>query len=177
MEKYLEDESLDHRPRRSARRSARARCPRVQPRVLRVGPQEHRRAASDRRRDRLPAQPQQVPEVQGTDPKDADKKLTRPHDEDAPRLSALVFKVVKRHARRPDLHPRLLGQADQGQPRAQPGQRQEGDRVSRIFEMHAKDRRRSTGVGRQYRRGRSGSRTRSPATRSATRTTRSSSSG
>ena len=42
--------------------------------------------------DYLP-NPQQVPEVQGTDPKDETKKLTRPHADDAP-FSALVFKVV-----------------------------------------------------------------------------------
>ncbi|MBK7405414.1 MAG: elongation factor G, partial [Phycisphaerales bacterium] len=33
-----------------------------------------------------------MPEVEGTDPRDADKKLTRPHDETAP--LSLVFKVV-----------------------------------------------------------------------------------
>ena len=42
--------------------------------------------------DYLP-NPTEVPEVQGTDPKDANKKLFRPPNEDAP-LSTLLFKVV-----------------------------------------------------------------------------------
>ena len=42
--------------------------------------------------------PTEVPEVQGTNPKDEDEKLTRPNSEDAP-FSGLVFKVVKRLTR------------------------------------------------------------------------------
>jgi len=87
--------------------------------------------------DYLP-NPTQVPQVQGTDPKDADTKLTRPHDENAP-LSALVFKVVN------DAH------GDLTYTRIYSGKLTKGSRVlnanngkkevvSRIYEMHAKER-------------------------------------
>ncbi|MFP4144965.1 MAG: elongation factor G [Phycisphaeraceae bacterium] len=87
--------------------------------------------------DYLP-NPTQVPEVQGEDPKDKTKKLTRPHDPDAP-LSALVFKVVS------DSH------GDLTYARIYSGKLEKGSRVlnsnngkreiiSRIFEMHAKER-------------------------------------
>ncbi len=87
--------------------------------------------------DYLP-NPTQVPEVQGTDLKDPDKKLTRPHSEDAP-FSGLVFKIVN------DAH------GDLTYVRIYSGVLEKGTRVlnsnngrreivSRIFEMHAKDR-------------------------------------
>ncbi len=87
--------------------------------------------------DYLP-NPTQVPEVQGTDVKDASKKLTRPHDENAP-FSGLVFKIVN------DAH------GDLTYVRIYSGVLEKGTRVlnsnngrreivSRIFEMHAKDR-------------------------------------
>ncbi len=87
--------------------------------------------------DFLPA-PDEVPEVQGTNPRDKDEKLTRPHDSTAP-LSALVFKVVN------DAH------GDLTYVRVYSGTLVKGSRVlnpvngkkeniSRIFEMHAKDR-------------------------------------
>ena len=87
--------------------------------------------------DYLPA-PTQVEEVQGVDPRDKEKKMTRPHSSDAP-LSALVFKVVS------DTH------GDLTYVRVYSGQLKKGERVlnptngkreivSRIFEMHAKDR-------------------------------------
>jgi len=87
--------------------------------------------------DYLP-NPTQVPEVQGTDLKDPDKKLTRPHSEDAS-FSGLVFKIVN------DAH------GDLTYVRIYSGVLQKGTRVlnsnngrreivSRIFEMHAKDR-------------------------------------
>jgi elongation factor G len=72
---------------------------------------------------RLPPRPTEKPEVDGTDPRDKDQKLTRPHDPKAP-FAALVFKVVSDTARRPHLHPHLLGQADQGHPPPQPRQQQ-----------------------------------------------------
>jgi len=87
--------------------------------------------------DYLPA-PIEVPEVQGVDPRDPETKLTRPHDVNAP-LSALVFKVV------PDQHGDLTyvriysGQLEKGTRVLNPG----NDRreiASRMFEMHAKDR-------------------------------------
>ena len=87
--------------------------------------------------DYLPA-PVEVPEVQGTDPRDPETKLTRPHTTDAP-LSALVFKVV------PDQHGDLTyvriysGKLEKGTRVLNPGN---GKReiASRMFEMHAKDR-------------------------------------
>ena len=87
--------------------------------------------------DYLP-NPTEVPDTEGTDPDDADKRLTRPHSEDAP-LSALVFKVVN------DTH------GDLTYVRVYSGKLEKGTRVlnsnngkreivSRIFEMHANDR-------------------------------------
>ncbi|MHA7813076.1 MAG: elongation factor G [Phycisphaerales bacterium] len=82
--------------------------------------------------------PQEVPEVQGTDPKDKEVKLSRPHDDTAP-FSGLVFKVVS------DTHGDLTyvrvysGKLEKGTRVLNPGN---GKReiASRIFEMHAKDR-------------------------------------
>ena len=82
--------------------------------------------------------PNEVPEVKGIDVKDEDKHLTRPHKDSAP-LSALVFKVVS------DIH------GDLTYARVYSGKLKKGERVSnpntgkkeivsRIFEMHAKER-------------------------------------
>ncbi|MFG0307268.1 MAG: elongation factor G [Phycisphaerales bacterium JB040] len=87
--------------------------------------------------DYLP-DPTEVPEVQGLDPKDPEKKLTRPHDSKAP-FAALVFKVVN------DQHGDLTymrvysGTLEKGSRLLNPinGKR---ENASRIFEMHAKDR-------------------------------------
>ncbi|MCR9218157.1 MAG: elongation factor G [bacterium] len=87
--------------------------------------------------DYLPA-PIEVPEVTGTNPRDPEEKLSRPHTVDAP-LSALVFKVV------PDQHGDLTyvriysGKLEKGTRVLNPGN---GKReiASRMFEMHAKDR-------------------------------------
>jgi elongation factor G len=87
--------------------------------------------------DYLP-NPTQVPPVQGTDVKDKEKHLERPHDPEAP-LSALVFKVVN------DMH------GDLTYVRVYSGKIEKGGRVlnsnndrreicSRIFEMHANNR-------------------------------------
>lgn len=87
--------------------------------------------------DYLP-NPTEVPDVEGTAPDDADKRLTRPHSEEAP-LSLLVFKVVN------DAH------GDLTYVRIYSGKLEKGTRVlnsnngkreiiSRIFEMHANDR-------------------------------------
>jgi len=87
--------------------------------------------------DYLP-NPMEVPEVEGTRPRDPDEKLTRPHDASAP-LSALVFKVVS------DAH------GDLTYTRIYSGTLAKGSRVlnanngkketiSRIYEMHAKER-------------------------------------
>ncbi|MCC7146561.1 MAG: elongation factor G [Phycisphaeraceae bacterium] len=87
--------------------------------------------------DYLP-NPTEVPEIQGTDARDKTKKLSRPHTSEAP-FSALVFKVVS------DQH------GDLTYTRIYSGTLLKGSRVlnpvngkreivSRIFEMHAKER-------------------------------------
>ncbi|MFG0314730.1 MAG: elongation factor G, partial [Phycisphaerales bacterium] len=89
--------------------------------------------------------PQEVPEVQGTDPKDKEVKLSRPHDDSAP-FSGLVFKVVS------DTHGDLTyvrvysGKLEKGTRVLNPGN---GKReiASRIFEMHAKDRQALDSIG------------------------------
>ena len=87
--------------------------------------------------DYLP-NPTQVPEVQGTDPKDPDTKLSRPHDPEAP-LSALVFKVVS------DAHGDLTytriysGTLTKGS-RVLNSNNGKKEQISRIYEMHAKER-------------------------------------
>jgi elongation factor G len=87
--------------------------------------------------DYLPS-PAEKEEVEGTDPRDKDTKMTRPHDDKAP-FSALVFKVVS------DSHGDLTymrvysGTLTKGQRVVNPGNN-ERELASRIFEMHAKDR-------------------------------------
>ncbi|MBB6428811.1 elongation factor G [Algisphaera agarilytica] len=87
--------------------------------------------------DYLP-NPTEVPETEGTDPDDAEKRLTRPHDENAP-LSALVFKIVN------DAHGDLTyvriysGKLTKGT-RVLNSNNGKKEIVSRIFEMHSKDR-------------------------------------
>ena len=87
--------------------------------------------------DYLP-NPAEVPQVEGVDPKDPEKKLTRPHSDEAP-FSALVFKVVS------DTHGDLTyirvysGKLEKGSRVLNPGNGKK-ENVSRIFEMHAKDR-------------------------------------
>ncbi len=87
--------------------------------------------------DYLP-NPTEVPDVQGTDLRDKEKKISRPNDPNAP-FSALVFKVVS------DSH------GDLTYTRVYSGTLAKGTRVlnatngkreiiSRIYEMHAKDR-------------------------------------
>ena len=87
--------------------------------------------------DYLP-NPQEVPDVNGLDPSDPEKKLTRPNNDDAP-FSALVFKVVA------DTHGDLTyariysGVLTKGSRVLNPTNRKR-EIASRIFEMHAKDR-------------------------------------
>ncbi|MBX3387673.1 MAG: elongation factor G [Phycisphaeraceae bacterium] len=87
--------------------------------------------------DYLPS-PSEVPEVEGTDPRDKDTKLSRPHDEGAP-FSALVFKVVN------DQHGDLTylrvysGKLAKGTRLLNPGNNKR-ENASRIFEMHANNR-------------------------------------
>ncbi len=82
--------------------------------------------------------PTEVPDVQGTNPKDEDEKLSRPSTEDAP-FSGLVFKVVS------DSHGDLTyvrvysGKLEKGSRVLNPGNGRK-ENVSRIYEMHAKDR-------------------------------------
>jgi len=82
--------------------------------------------------------PTEKPEVQGSDPRDKDKALTRPHDPDAP-FSGLVFKVVS------DIHGDLTycriysGKLTKGTRLLNPGNNKR-ENASRIFEMHAQNR-------------------------------------
>jgi elongation factor G len=82
--------------------------------------------------------PAEVAEVNGEHPRDKEKKLTRPHSDQAP-FSALVFKVVS------DTHGDLTyiriysGTLKKGSRVINPGNGKK-ENVSRIFEMHAKDR-------------------------------------
>ena len=87
--------------------------------------------------DYLPA-PHEKAEVEGTDPRDKEAKMSRPHDDAAP-FSALVFKVVS------DTHGDLTyiriysGTLEKGQRIINPVNGKK-ELASRIFEMHAKDR-------------------------------------
>jgi elongation factor G len=87
--------------------------------------------------DYLPS-PTEKPEVEGTDPRDKNIKLTRPHDPAAP-FSALVFKVVS------DMHGDLTyirvysGTLTKGTRLLNPGNGKK-ENASRIFEMHAQNR-------------------------------------
>lgn len=82
--------------------------------------------------------PQEVPPMQGTHPRDIEEKINRPHDDTAP-FSALVFKVVN------DTHGDLTymriysGKLVKGTRVINPGNNKR-EIASRIFEMHAKDR-------------------------------------
>ena len=82
--------------------------------------------------------PTEVPDVQGTNPRDEDEKLSRPSSPDAP-FSGLVFKVVS------DSHGDLTyvrvysGKLEKGSRVLNPGNGRK-ENVSRIYEMHAKDR-------------------------------------
>jgi elongation factor G len=94
--------------------------------------------------DYLP-NPQEVPEVEGVDPRDPEAKLKRAHSDDAP-FSALVFKVVS------DTHGDLTymriysGKLIKGSRTLNPGNNKR-EIASRIFEMHAKDRKALDEVG------------------------------
>ncbi|MGA0173395.1 MAG: elongation factor G, partial [Phycisphaerales bacterium] len=87
--------------------------------------------------DYLP-NPTEGPAVDGVDPRDSENKLSRPHDPTAP-FSGLVFKVVS------DSHGDLTyirvysGTLEKGGRVLNPGNNKR-EIVSRIFEMHAKDR-------------------------------------
>jgi len=87
--------------------------------------------------DYLPT-PTEVPDMKGTDPSNPDIELSRPNSEDAP-FSGLVFKVVN------DTHGDLTylriysGVLKKGTRILNPGNNKK-ENVSRIFEMHAKDR-------------------------------------
>jgi elongation factor G len=82
--------------------------------------------------------PAEVPAVKGTNPKKENEKLTRPNSEDGP-FSGLVFKVVS------DSHGDLTyvrvysGRLEKGSRVLNPGNGRK-ENVSRIYEMHAKDR-------------------------------------
>ena len=137
MEKYLEDEELTEDEIRFGLRKgvlARSIYPVFTGSALKyIGVQR----LLDGVIDYLP-NPTQVPEVQGTAVEDKEEKITRPHDEGAP-FAGLVFKIVS------DQH------GDLTYVRVYSGTLEKGSRVlnsnngrreivSRIFEMHAKDR-------------------------------------
>ncbi len=87
--------------------------------------------------DYLPS-PHEKPPVEGTDPRDKEIKMQRPHDSKAP-FSALVFKVVS------DQHGDLTyvrvysGTLTKGTRLLNPGNGKK-ENASRIFEMHANNR-------------------------------------
>jgi elongation factor G len=138
MEKYLEDENRSPIDEiKAALRKGRSPA-KVQPGVLRLGSQEHRRAASDRRRDRLPAQPARGAGSPGHGPEGRRQALTRPHDEDAPVLGAGVQGRADAHG---DLtYIRIYsGKLTKGSRVLNPNNNKK-ENVSRIFEMHAKER-------------------------------------
>ncbi len=89
--------------------------------------------------------PTEKPEVEGTNPRDKDERMTRPHDEAAP-FSALVFKVVS------DKHGDLTyiriysGKLDKGTRVINPGNSKR-ENIARIYEMHAQDRQPLDSVG------------------------------
>ncbi|MCH2138053.1 MAG: elongation factor G [Phycisphaerales bacterium] len=82
--------------------------------------------------------PTEVPDVQGVNPSDDEEKMSRPSDKEAP-FSALVFKVVS------DTHGDLTyarvysGTLKKGSRVLNPGNGRK-ENISRIYEMHAKDR-------------------------------------
>ncbi len=140
-EKYL-DGRRDHR-RRDPRRPAQGRriSFKLPPGVLRLGAEVHRRAAPARRRDRLPAQPDwRCPPIKGTDVEGQEtSSSSRPHDPDEPFCGAGV-QDRQRPARRPDLRARLLRHAGQGHAACSTPTNGKREIVSRMFQMHAKDR-------------------------------------
>ncbi|HAI11738.1 MAG TPA: elongation factor G [Phycisphaerales bacterium] len=136
-EKYLMEEEITEDEIRAALRKgtiARTICPTFCGSALKnIGVQR----LLDGVIDYLPC-PTEVPEIQGTAIDDPDVHMTRPHDDSAP-FSALAFKVVS------DQH------GDLTYIRIYSGTLEKGTRVlnaasgkkeiiSRIFEMHAKDR-------------------------------------
>ena len=91
--------------------------------------------------------PTERSDVEGVNPRDPDQRMTRPHNENAP-FSALVFKVVADVAGTLTYIRIYSGKLEKGMRVTNPGN---GKReiVSRIYEMHAKDRNAldSTGSG------------------------------
>jgi elongation factor G len=96
--------------------------------------------------DYLPC-PTEREDVEGVDPKETSKKLTRPHSVDAP-FSALVFKVVSDIAGNLTYLRIYSGKLDKGSRVLNPGNGKR-ENVSRLYEMHSKDRTAldSTGAG------------------------------
>ena len=87
--------------------------------------------------DYLP-NPTEVPDVVGSDSRDHRKKITRPHDPDAP-MAALVFKVVSdQHG---DLtYTRIYSGTLKKGARVLNSNNGRRENISRIYEMHAKER-------------------------------------
>jgi elongation factor G len=136
-ERYLAEESLDPAQIRAALRKG-VIAERLFPVLCGAALQNVGvRQVIDAVIDYLPA-PMEVPQVQGTDPRDKNQKLTRPHDASAP-FSALVFKIV------PDKNGDLTyariysGRIDQGT-RVINSSNGKREMISRIYEMHASQR-------------------------------------
>ncbi len=137
MEKYLEDENsiTDDEIRAALRKHTIAQeCyPTLCGSALRnIGVQRVVNAVVDY----LP-NPTEVPEIQGTDPRDSETALVRKHSVDDP-FSALVFKVVT--TQHGDLtYARIYsGKLTKGTRVLNPG-RNKKENISRVYEMHAAD--------------------------------------
>jgi elongation factor G len=153
MEKYLNDEQpiTEEEIKAALRKGTIARA--CYPVLCGAALKQHRRAGLlDAVVDYLP-NPTEKPEVEGTDPRDKEKKMTRPHDRDGAVLGPGLQGRL-RHPRRPDLHARLLRHAEQGRPPAQPRQRQEVRTPAASSRCTPRTASRSTRSGRQHRRGR-----------------------
>jgi elongation factor G len=144
-------------------------------RALRLGLQEQGRAAAPRRRGELPPSPVDIPDIEGQHPDEAEIKVTRKASDDEP-FSALAFKIMNDPFVGNLTFFRVYsGTLESGAPGAQLHQGQ-----ARAHRPHPPDARqqarRDQGRPRRQHRRAVGLKTPAPATRSATRSTPSSSS-
>jgi elongation factor G len=173
MEKYLEGEEItvDDELLKAMRKATLAY--RDRPRPVRLGVQEQGRAAAARRRRRLPPSPaRRAAGRPGTPRGRGDRARAEPTDEP---FAALAFKIMATPRRQAHLLPRLLRHAQAGSyvSTASKGKK---ERIGRILQMHANNREEIDDVSAGDIVAASASRTPTPATRSATRATRSCSS-
>ena len=124
--------------------------------------------------DYLPS-PLDVPPVTGDQPADRTRRTTREVDPNEPVLGARLQDRQRPVRRQAGLHPRLLRQADDRLLRATTATKDQRERIGRLLQMHANHREDISEVSAGDIAAIIGLKaTRSPATRSATRTTRSS---